>query len=69
MEAPLNTLTDLLQETEFKIFFYIVWNEEAKRQLETVNTLAEAKVATLDDTLGDLKAKQWLKLWLMPKQT
>lgn len=69
MQALLNKLTDLLQETEFKIFFYIVWNEEAKRQLETINTLAEAKVATLDDTLGDLKAKQWLKLWLMPKQT
>ena len=33
MQALLNTLTDMLQETEFKIFFYIAWNKEAKRQL------------------------------------
>lgn len=69
MEALLNTLTDKLQETKPKIFFDIVGNVEAKRQLATVYTLAEANAATLDDTLGDLKARQWLTLWPMPKQT
>lgn len=69
MEALLNTLTDKLQETKPKIFFDIVGNVEAKRQLATVYTLAEAKAATLDDTLGDLKSRQWLTLWPMPKLT